>query len=376
MDKIKDMKSFFKITTLDKYILRQVLEIFFLGVIVFTSIIFASDTFIRLIKQMSLYGMPFNIAIMIIILNLPSVIVMTIPMSCLFSTVMTINKLCLNSEITVMRSCGISISKIAKPIIGLSVVLMLFMVLINETIVPMTVHQSKVLMLYSITQRNIPEGKRNFTLKELQNGNQLKRLFYVEECKNSKLKNISVLDVSNEDTVQILQAKSGSSEISGWQFDNSSIYTITKAEKTLSTSWVEKTIVDFGTDVQKQILQDKESGVHNFRSLVKLLKNNSELEQLQRRKLRIEMWDKIAFPTTTLVLVLIGIPLAITPPRVRYNRGFLFSIFVIFFYYLIRAFSYSLGETGTIPTIIASWAPNILIGTIGFILFYKKAFKI
>ena len=370
------MKSFFKLTTLDKYILRQVLEIFFLGVIVFTSIIFASDTFIRLIKQMSLYGMPFNIAFMIIILNLPSVIVMTIPMSCLFSTVMTINKLCLNSEITVMRSCGISIMQIAKPIFALSVLLMLIMVTINETVVPMTIHQSKVLMLYSITQRNIPEGKRNFTLKELKEGNKLKRLFYVEECKDNQLKNISVLDVSDLNTVQILQAKSGASELNGWQFDNASIYTITKADKNLSTSWVERTVVDFGVEVQKQILNDREIGVHNFTSLVKLLKTNKDLDTLQRRKLNIELWDKIAFPTTTFMLVLIGIPLAITPPRVRYNRGFLFSIFVIFFYYLIRAFSYSLGETGTLPPILASWAPNILIGIIGFLLFYKKAFKI
>ena len=29
----------------------------------------------------------------------------------------------------------------------------------------------------------------------------------------------------------------------------------------------------------------------------------------------------------------IGVPLAITPPRVRYNRGFLFSILIIFAYY-------------------------------------------
>ena len=61
-----------KLTTLDKYILKQVIEVFILGVVVFTSIIFASDTFISLIKQISNYGMPFNIAFMIILLNLPS----------------------------------------------------------------------------------------------------------------------------------------------------------------------------------------------------------------------------------------------------------------------------------------------------------------
>ncbi|MBR6163955.1 LptF/LptG family permease [bacterium] len=370
------MKSIFKLTRLDKYILKQVLEVFILGVIIFTSIIFASDTFIRLIKQMSMYGMPFNIAFMIIILNLPSVIVMTIPMSCLFSTVMTINKLCLNSEITVMRSCGISIARIAKPIFMFAAVLMLFMVLINETVVPRTVEQSKILMLYSITQRNIPEGKRNFTLKELKDGNKLKRLFYVEECKNSSLKNISVLDVSDINAVQILQAKTGSSQIDGWQFDNASIYTIFKSEKNLSTSWVEKTVVDFGVEIQKQLLQDKDSGIHNFVSLVKLLRNKQDIQPDQRTRLRIEMWDKIAFPLTTVILVLIGIPLAITPPRVRYNRGFLFSILIIFLYYLIRAFSYSLGEAGTITPILASWSPNLILFLLGTLLFYKKACKI
>ena len=35
-----------KISILDKYILRQVIEMFIMGVCVFTSIIFASDTFI------------------------------------------------------------------------------------------------------------------------------------------------------------------------------------------------------------------------------------------------------------------------------------------------------------------------------------------
>ena len=40
---------------LDKYILKSVIEMFIMGVLVFTSIIFASDTFITLIKQISMY---------------------------------------------------------------------------------------------------------------------------------------------------------------------------------------------------------------------------------------------------------------------------------------------------------------------------------
>ena len=97
---------------LDKYILRQLIEVFVLGVIIFTSIIFASETFTQLIKQITQFGIPFNIAIMMVVLNLPQVFVMTIPISTLFATVMTVNKLSLNSEITVLRACGITILSI------------------------------------------------------------------------------------------------------------------------------------------------------------------------------------------------------------------------------------------------------------------------
>ena len=60
------MKSLFNFNILDKFILKQIIEVFILGVVVFTSIIFASDTFISLIKQISAYGMSMNIALMIL----------------------------------------------------------------------------------------------------------------------------------------------------------------------------------------------------------------------------------------------------------------------------------------------------------------------
>ena len=88
------------------------------------------------------------------------------------------------------------------------------------------------------------------------------------------------------------------------------------------------------------------------------------------------MFDKVALPLTTIVLVLIGIPLAITPPRVRYNRGFLFSIFIIFAYYLIRALSLSFGQAGTLNPFLAAFLPNIILSIVGAGLYYRKVFTI
>ena len=199
-------RSIKRISLLDIYILRQVIEMFLMGVCVFTSIIFASDTFITLIKQISLFGIPFKVAFMMIILNLPSVIVMTIPMGVLLATVMTLNKLSLDSEITVMRACGIGLNRIAKPIFIFAICMSVFSFVINESIVPVMTKQSKDLALWALGQKNIPEGKQNFVFKELNDGGSIKRLFYVGYCENKILHNITVLDTSKDGTIQVLQA--------------------------------------------------------------------------------------------------------------------------------------------------------------------------
>ncbi len=354
---------------LDKYILKQVITMFIMGVLVFTSIIFASDTFITLIKQISKYGIPFKIAFLIIILHLPSVFVMTIPMGVLLSTVMTLNGLSLSSEITVMRACGIGLNRIAKPIFGFAIVMSLASFFINETVVPVMTKQSTDLALYAFGQKNIPEGKENFTFKEIHKGGKLKRLFYVGDCTDKTLHNITVLDASKEGTIQILQAREGKTSPLGWNFQHGAIYTITDSGKTLDTTLFNDSNIMFGMDLSKE-MEKNQASERNFIQLAKFIKKEN------RPELRIDLYDKIALPLTTIVLVLIGVPLAITPPRVRYNRGFLFSILIIFAYYLIRALSISFGEAGALIPILAAFTPNIILTLIGIGLYYRKVYTI
>lgn len=364
-----------KTTILDRYILKQVIEMFIAGVFIFTSIIFASDTFITLIKQISLYGIPFKVALMIIILNLPAVFVMTIPMGVLLATVMTLNKLSLASEITVMRSCGIGINRIAKPIFIFAAIMCIASFIINETIVPVVTKQAKDLALWSLGQKHIPEGKQNFIFKELQDNGNLKRLFYVGYCKKRVLHNITVLDMSKPDTIQVLQAQDGSTSPSGWEFNRGAIYTVAQEGKILNTTYFENSLAQFGIDLSNELKQNV-AKEHNFSSLVKYLIAHKSRMGKEKNIYFVQLYDKIALPFTTIVLVLVGVPLAITPPRVRYNRGFLFSILIIFTYYLIRALSISFGEEGSIPPFFAAWMANIILFIAGSALYYRKVYTI
>lgn len=370
---IKNMSLKEEFKLVDKYILKQVIEMFLMGVAVFTSIIFASDTFITLIKQISLFGIPFNVAFIMIILNLPQVIVMTIPMGVLLATVMTLNNLSLKSEITVMKACGIGLNRIAKPIFLFAIIMSVLSFFINETVVPITTRQSKDLALWSLGQKNIPEGKQNFVFKELKDGGILKRLFYVGYCEDKTLHNITVLDTTKDDTIQILQADEGKTSPEGWNFQKGAVYTVNNQGKVLNTTLFDSSVVQFGLDLSDE-LNDNLAKEMNFTKLLKFLNKNKDIKD--RNYLLIELFDKLALPLTTIAFVLIGVPLAITPPRVRYNRGFLFSIFIIFAYYLIRALSISFGEEGNIPAFLAAWMPNIVLTILGVWLYYRKAYKI
>lgn len=357
---------------LDKYILRQVIGQFIMGVLVFTSIIFASEGFITLIKQISTYGVPFKVALMIIILHLPAIFVMTIPMGVLLATVMTLNNLSLLSEITVMRACGIGLNRIAKPIFIFAIVMGFLSFSINEFVVPVMTKQATNLALWAFGQKNIPEGKHNFTFKELKERGTLKRLFYVGQCKNKTLYNITLLDNSKKGTIQILQAREGKTSPDGWVFDKGVTYTISDDGKVLDTAMFDSTDAMFGMDLSKEMNKNI-ANERNFIELFHYLKNN---DVKNKQELMINLYDKIALPLMTIALVLVGVPLAITPPRVRYNRGFLFSILIIFVYYLVRAFSISLGESGTLMPVLAAFLPNIILSVAGAFIYYKKVFTI
>lgn len=369
---IKEKLSNTKI--LDRYILKQVIEMFLMGVFVFTTIIFASDTFITLIKQIAKFGIPFKVAFIMILLNLPAVIVMTIPMGVLLATVMTLNRLSLSSEITVMRACGIGLNRIAKPIFIFAIVMALSSFYINEKIVPVMTQQSTKLALWALEQKHVPDGKENFVFKESGDNGVLKRLFYVGLSKKKTLYNVTVLDNSKEGTIQVLQAREGHTTPQGWEFEKGATYTVANDGQVLNTTLFDTSVVKFGLDLSKtenkNLAKEK-----NFAQLLKYL-SSSDISQADRQIYTIELFDKIALPITTIVFVLLGVPLAITPPRVRYNRGFLFSILIIFAYYVVRALSLSFGEAGSLTPFLAAWLPNLVLTVWGTFMYYKKVYTI
>jgi lipopolysaccharide export system permease protein len=336
---------------------------------------FASDTFLNLVKQITSYGISGKVALLVVILRLPSFIVLTIPMGVLLATILTVNKLCLNSEITIFRACGISIARLSMPIFIFGIAAAITCFLINELVVPAANTQAKNLTMLALAQKNVPEGRSNFSFEQFNENGQIKRLFYIDKCYNGLLHGVTALDMSKKDAVTIIQSKYGSTNPDYWNFNQGVSYTLTQSGKVKSSLLFDKLQI-FTSFNNSGNIKNRKAKEFNIYNLMKYIENQKKNGNKNIAGLLIQLQEKFAIPVTSFLIAIIGIPLAITPPRARFNRGFLFSILILFCYYILRAFSISLGESQILDPILSAWLPNLIIASVGGALFYRKAFLI
>jgi lipopolysaccharide export system permease protein len=358
----------------DKYIFVTLLTTFIFGMVVFASVLLASEAFLDVVRQISKFGIPMKLALLVVALRLPGVIVYTIPMALLVSVILTYNRLNNNLEITAIRSVGVSLYRILIPSLIFGLFAAGVTLLLNEVIVPQANYQARNIMLWAITQKNIPRQAQNFVYKDLGKKNYLRRLFYIEKYENDKMHGVIVLDMTDEKTTKIIQAKEVDSQPNKWVFQNGKVYTVSNNGKITNTS-------SFATIVLKDPVtidltrKDPRSKEFNFFQLGRVIKEERQRKGDVSPTLVIKWHEKLSIPFACILIPLIGMPLALSPPRSKFNRGLGFSVGVIFIYYLIKALSMSLGEINIFPPLLAAWLPNVVILVLGLFLLQKKSYS-
>lgn len=356
---------------LDRYILKSILEAFIFGVVIFASMMLASEAFLDVIKQISNFGIPLNVALIIVVLRLPGIIVYTLPMALLVAIILTYSRLNSNLEITALKSCGIGIYRILVPALVFGFGVALLTLFLNEIVVPGANYQARNIMLWAITQRNLPKSSENFIYKQLSGDSKLEKLFFIEKFKNNVMNNVIVIDQSEPDSTKIIQAEKVISKRESWKFEHGKAYTVSNDGNVTNTSSFGSITLDdpVKIDLERKDYRSKEM---NFIQLAQAIEEEKTKGNDISRTLVIKWHQKIAMPLTCILIALIAVPLALSPPRSRFNRGLGFSVIIIFIFYLLRALSMSLGEINILSPLLAAWLPNVVILSVGLILLQKK----
>lgn len=360
------------ITLMDRYITRKLLDYVFLGIVLFTLVLFFSDALLDFMRDLQHYGISWDIAFTLVGLQLPRIVSIVIPMSALLATLMVYNAMSNQFEIIAMRMSGISLYRLALPAVMLGVLATGSGFLLENYIVPTCNKYARGLKTYAIDQQNLPASEQNFTYRQFDDYQQLKRLIYVSHFKDQALGYSTVIDLTNPVTLQVIQARSGYWGKQAIALTDANVYTVSFNQKVSNTTFAHKLNLQHFIAPQKppKIYKPREMSFFELTGWIKANEKRNGRKML--RDVYVDWWEKLTVPLSSLPLVMIAVPLAMTSPRKMNNMGFLSAIVILFLYYVVRHLCVHSGQVGILPAPLAAVLPLLIILTLALCLFYRK----
>ncbi len=137
---------------LDRYLVQELLRIFFTSLICVTSLYLIVDFFDRISAFLDT-GASIWTVIRYFFYKAPLSVSRVIGFATLFSALFCLGMMARTHEITAMRSSGISVQRVALPLLVLSLFICLFTFFWNEALVPIFAHQAQTIFKTEVKRK-------------------------------------------------------------------------------------------------------------------------------------------------------------------------------------------------------------------------------
>ncbi|MBM5810054.1 MAG: LptF/LptG family permease, partial [Cyanobacteria bacterium M_surface_9_m1_291] len=124
-----------RIPLLDRWLVGELVGPLLFGIAAFTAVSLSVGVVFELVRRVSESGLPLWAAVQVLLLNLPGFLVLAFPMATLMATLLGYSRLSGNSELTALRSVGVSTRRMVAPALALAVLMSLLTFVFNDVIV-------------------------------------------------------------------------------------------------------------------------------------------------------------------------------------------------------------------------------------------------
>ena len=362
-----------RLRILDKYIFRETVLAFFFGICAFSAVFIGSGTLFKIARYITDYGASFSSVVKIFVYGLPGIIMWTFPMSMLLATLLTFGRLSSSSEITAMKSCGVSFGRIAAPAIFLGFIVSVCAILFNEHVVPWANTAYNNVLYYEIQGNTEMKSQEHIIVKEINDG-QIQRLVYAREyrAETETLQGVTMQEFTDGKVSHVENATFAEWTNGTWVMHDGMIYDISEDERA-HTMKFDKQILPVKASPRQIVREQKkpeELTMRELKAQIRIMKT----QYVNTSKLETELYQRITVPMASLIFALIGVPLGLQPTRNSSSMGFALSVIIIFVYYAVMTLANALARGGAIAPMYAVWIPNI-IGLICGAILIKRASK-
>lgn len=371
----------------DAYVLRLFLRVLVFCVAGFTVVFLLADLFEKMGSYLD-YQARIGSIVRLYVYMLPEIVRLTLPIDLLLATIFSLGVLGRNNEIVALLSSGVSMLRVALPIILSAVLAVGLSVLLSESIVPETNARMLRIKRVEIEKRPPLDApvRHDFTYRGEGGYLWYVRLFNIEA---RRMTDLVVHQYRDGRMVARIDARSAEWRNDSWEF-------LDGFYRTFSTAAAPGVQLepDPGADSlppAPAAAGERAESFHTLRlpdlrdSPNDLARIEPEPDAMNYRQLRryvekvrasggqvndflVEMYVKLSYPFTSLVMTLLGIGLSASKRKTSLATGFGLTLVIAFGYLAVSDLSAALGKNEALPPLLAAWLGPSLFGVAGLAL--------
>jgi LPS export ABC transporter permease LptG/LPS export ABC transporter permease LptF len=354
---------------LDFYIVKNFLVFFFWSLIA-CGTLFVLITLFNLLDDILRNGIPIEKVMEYFTFLTPQILVIVVPMSVLLGILISFGILEKNSEITAIKAGGWSLYRISIPVFLIASTFCISMFFLQEYVLPSANERQD--SLHNIIKGRAAQASRLQRKWIFGESSRIYNYEYFDPNQDSFVDlNIYDVDFQSVNILRRIHAERAHINQNGlWTLENGWIrdyppkepaFRLIKAE---TISFPEK-----ARYFKAGIFQAKESSKMTYSELMKYI-NYLKKSGYNAVELQVELYKKIAFPLSCLIIAFVGLPFSFFMGKKGAFFGIGISVAIAIAYWGISGIFETMGAYGLLIPVLAAWAPNILFGAAGLALLF------
>lgn len=356
---------------LDRYVLREFTAKCTLILLSLSGIYLIVDFFERIRMFLSNHGTAAQI-VAYFLYEIPMIVTLLLPVSVLLGALVTFSGLQRNSEIIAMKANGVSVYRMAFPVILLAAGISVLTFVLGETVTPAANQRAKYIKFVEVQKRG---GElRVFGQNEIwyrgQDGIYHFRHF---DPATLTLRGITIYYLNPWDGGISKRVDAERAEWNGseWIFHDLLVATFPlgggpQLEK------VSRMAADLPEKPEDFLVVRKEADEMGYGELKRYIEK-IQSQGYSATPYLADLHGKIAFPFVSLILAVLGISFSLLRSERSggISAAIAVGVLIGFSYWIVFAFALSLGRSGTLSPLLAAWTANLLFGSAAITLFLK-----
>ncbi|MDB4673151.1 LptF/LptG family permease, partial [bacterium] len=312
-----------RVPLIDRWLLGELIGPLLFALTAFTVVSLSVGVMFDLVRKIVESNLPWTIAVQVLLLKLPSFLVISFPMATLMASLLAYSRLSANSELTALRSVGVTASRMVAPAIALALLMTSLSFLFNDVIVPRTNRSAEFTLQRALGKAIAAEKGDDIVYSRFGRvtgpdgviGKGLTQLFYASKFQDGTMIGVTVLDFSRSGFTQMLVAEKANWNESQakWEFRDGKILTLTPSGSTTSADF-DRYLYPLSPAPLRIARLPKDANNMTVSEAIEAEQLLSDAgDRKEARRLRVRIQEKFTVPMACLVFGLIGSSLGAKP---------------------------------------------------------------